>query len=85
MSKQRVETTYETMLAARLRWALESTIIHFLGKPDRNAIEDWSEALSIDMGGERAMWQRSGQPALTQPDQTVGEARKNGKVTATTT
>lgn len=85
MAKPRTESTFEDMLAARLRWALESTIIHFLGRPDRNTIEDWSEALAVDMAGERTAWQRPAAPGGARVGRVDVQARSNHKVEATST
>ena len=45
-------TTVQAMLEARLRWALESTLSHFLHRPNRNTIEDWAADTARDLCGE---------------------------------
>jgi hypothetical protein len=74
-----IATTFAAMLEARLRWALESSIIHFRGRPDRNTIEDWAYELSNDMALERHLWERPAGKGLWGPVGPV-EAPENGKV-----
>lgn len=84
MPRVKGETTYEAMLEARLRWALESTISHFLGKPDRNAIEDWAQLLAVEMGSERAMWQRGVRDNSRKDPKSPVDGRKDGLTAGTT-
>jgi len=85
MAKKQGDNTFEDTLEARLRWALESTISHYLGRPDRNAIEDWAATTAMEMGGERSLWQRMTPGDPTQARESPGEGSKNGKVTLTPT
>lgn len=45
-------TTVQAMFEARLRWALESSLTHFLHRPNRNTIEDWAAAVARDICGD---------------------------------
>jgi len=87
MAKSNSANNFEDMLSVRLKWALESTIVHFLGRPDRNAIEDWAEGLALDMAGERSAWQRISPLQTKIIDQGLSSSAvtsPNGKVTPTT-
>jgi len=84
MAKSGKDNTFEEMLTARLKWALESTIVHFLGKPDRNSIEDWAELLAFDMAGERSSWQRPSVQQTRLAAEDVTPPQKNHKVTSPT-
>ncbi len=75
----------QEMLEARLRWALESTLVHFLKRPDRNSIEDWAAATAQEITGEDlASYIRA--EASTAVEGAAGHtaAGKNGKVTLPT-
>jgi len=43
---------FQQTLSHRLTWAMNSTLTHFLRRPDHNAIEDWADtvALEVDEG-----------------------------------
>jgi hypothetical protein len=43
---------FQQTLSHRLRWAMDSTLVHFLRRPDHNAIEDWADNLAIEVDEE---------------------------------
>jgi len=40
---------FQQTLSHRLRWALDSTLQHFLRRPDHNAIEDWADSTALEV------------------------------------
>ena len=77
----------QEMLEARLRWALETTLTHFLHRPDRNAVEDWAAATAQEITGEDlSMYIRhEGSAAGLEGALAAVADRKNGQVKTATT
>jgi len=50
--------SFQQTLSHRLRWAVTSTLIHFLRRPDQNAIEDWADASAMDVDEQIDMFTR---------------------------
>lgn len=49
MIPKAVTENFEETLSHRLQWAMNSTLKHFLRKPDHNMIEDWADTTAMEV------------------------------------